>query len=401
MIVESRGLTSNSFHLSCNMAYCLRASSFRLFRLAKFNLILLNSVMRQKPRKPIGCPRLSYIALVLLLLFVSAPAMAEQLLVQSGQMIELAESKSTAENNQSVTKQIEFPKIEAEIGLSAGYREDEFDWNIAGNSNGNNPNVLSELTWDDLQIFQIGVRAKTVIGRGFYLRGKFDYGWILDGDNQDSDFAGDDRTLEWSRSNNNADDDDVLDASLGIGYQFRLAKDKCRVTPLVGYSYHEQNLRLTDGVQTVSEPGLAPPGVTPPPLGPFAGLDSKYEAEWKGPWVGLDVSVRPTEKLTMTATFEYHWADYEAKAKWNLRTDLDQPKSFTHDADGEGVVASLGLAYAVVKKCSLNLTFDYQDWSTDPGTDKTFFADGTTAKTRLNEVNWESYAVMLGVSYRF
>jgi hypothetical protein len=340
-------------------------------------------------------------ALVLIILFVSAPAMAEQLLVQSGQVIEFAELKSTAENNQSVTKQIKFPKIEAEIGLSAGYREDEFDWNIAGNSSGNNPNILSELTWEDLQIFQVGVHAKTVIGRAFYLRGKFDYGWIFDGDNQDSDFAGDDRTLEWSRSNNNADDDDVLDASLGIGYQFRLAKDKCRVTPLVGYSYHEQNLRLTDGVQTVSEPGLAPPGVTPPPLGPFGGLDSKYEAEWKGPWVGLDVSVRPTEKLTMMATFEYHWADYEAKAKWNLRTDLNQPKSFTHDADGEGVVASLGLAYAVVKKCSLNLTFNYQDWSTDPGTDKTFFADGTTAKTRLNEVNWESYAVMLGVSYRF
>ncbi|MGD8686846.1 MAG: autotransporter domain-containing protein, partial [Syntrophobacterales bacterium] len=296
------------------------------------NPFVPNSVMRQKAWKPKSCVRLFFMALVPILLFVSAPAMAEQLLVPSGQVIEFAELKSTAENNQSVTKQIKFPKIEAEIGLSAGYREDEFDWNIAGNSNGKNPNILSELTWDDLQIFQVGVHAKTVIGPGFYLRGIFNYGWIYDGDNQDSDFAGDDRTFEWSRSNNNADDDDVLDASLGIGYQFRLAEDKCMFTPLVGYSYHEQNLRLTDGVQTVSEPGLAPPGVTPPPLGPFAGLDSKYEAEWKGPWVGLDLSLRPTEKLTMMATFEYHWADYEAKAKWNLRTDLNQPKSFTHDA---------------------------------------------------------------------
>jgi opacity protein-like surface antigen len=141
--------------------------------------------------------------------------------------------------------------------------------------------------------------------------------------------------------------------------------------------------------------------VTPPPLGSFAGLDSKYEAEWTGPWLGLDVSFQPAEKLIIHGTFEYHWADYEAEANWNLRTDLDHPKSFAHDADGEGIVLSIGLDYAVIEKFSLNLTFDYQDWSTDPGTDKTFFADGTTAKTQLNEVNWQSYAIMAGASYRF
>ncbi|MGD8383733.1 MAG: hypothetical protein PVJ11_16445, partial [Syntrophobacterales bacterium] len=128
------------------------------------NPFVSTSVMRQKAWKPKSCVRLFFMALVLLLLFVSAPAMAEQLLVQSGQVFEFAELKSTAENSKSVTKQIEFPKIEVEIGLSAGYREDEFDWNIAGNSSGNNPNILSELTWEDLQIFQVGVRAKTVIG---------------------------------------------------------------------------------------------------------------------------------------------------------------------------------------------------------------------------------------------
>ena len=86
--------------------------------------------MCQRAGKLKSCPRLSYMALVLILLFVSAPAMAEQLMVPSGPVMEFSESqaavgkvaelKSTAENNQSVTRQIEFPKIEAEIGLSAG-----------------------------------------------------------------------------------------------------------------------------------------------------------------------------------------------------------------------------------------------------------------------------------------
>jgi len=49
----------------------------------------------------------------------------------------------------------------------------------------------------------------------------------------------------------------------------------------------------------------------------------------------------------------------------------------------------------------VNFNFDYQDWSTDNGTDKVFFADGAAAKTRLNEVNWTSYALSLGLSVRF
>jgi hypothetical protein len=49
----------------------------------------------------------------------------------------------------------------------------------------------------------------------------------------------------------------------------------------------------------------------------------------------------------------------------------------------------------------LNFNFDYQDWDTDSGTDKIFFANGKTAKTRLNEVDWTSYSLGLGLSIRF
>ncbi len=43
------------------------------------------------------------------------------------------------------------------------------------------------------------------------------YSWIFDGENQNSDYAGDDRMLEFSRSNNNSDEGNMLDASFGIG----------------------------------------------------------------------------------------------------------------------------------------------------------------------------------------
>lgn len=278
-----------------------------------------------------------------------------------------------------------------DLQLSAGYREDELDWNIAGNG----VNIMSELTWEDLEIYQlratgtfradpgafqwIGVGARAAVG----------YGWIVDGENQDSDYDGNDRTLEFSRSNNKTDGDDAIDLSAAVGPWFRTRDGRFLATPLLGFSYHEQNLRITDGVQTL------------PPLGPFPGLDSTYETRWTGPWTGIDLEFRPVPRLLFTGSLEYHWVDYYAEADWNLRPKFDHPRSFEHEADGEGVVLSAAAAVKVGENWNVALSYTFQDWETDPGTHRTFWADGTYSKTRLNEVNWESQGVMLGVTYSF
>jgi hypothetical protein len=49
----------------------------------------------------------------------------------------------------------------------------------------------------------------------------------------------------------------------------------------------------------------------------------------------------------------------------------------------------------------VELSYDFADWETDPGRDQVFLSNGTVGATRLNEVNWESQAVMLGTNYRF
>jgi len=279
--------------------------------------------------------------------------------------------------------------------LSTGYRVDDLDWNIAGDINGNNPNILSELEWEGLESFQLKLVNKTVFDQLFLLRGSLAYGWIFDGENQDSDYLGDNRTLEFSRSNNNSDDGNMLDASFGIGWQFTFGRSDFVMAPVIGYSYHEQNLTMTDGYQTI------------PPLGPFPGLDSTYETEWKGPFIGLDFSFRTDEKSKITPeietliSIEYHLADFYAEANWNLRTDFAHPKSFEHEADGYGIVFSTAVKFLFDYHWSFNINLDYQNWSTDAGTDRVFFANGTIVETQLNEVNWTSYAIMAGIEYHF
>ncbi len=282
------------------------------------------------------------------------------------------------------------PAIENEFLFTTGYRVDNLDWSIAGNNRfGNYVNVLSELTWDDIEIYQIKFKNRTILYEFFYLRGSIDYGWIFDGENQDSDFDGDDRTFEWSRSNNSANEGNVLDASIGIGLHFTFVSGNLSIAPLIGFSYHQQDLTISDGNQTI------------PPIGSFADLDSTYDAKWDGPWVGLDFTYRLNKKNAVFAEVEYHWADYTAEADWNLRSDFAHPKSFEHDTEGNGIIVSTGWKISFSKSWYMNLNFDYQNWSTDAGIDRTFFDSGLILETPLNEVNWESYAIMLGVGYHF
>lgn len=274
----------------------------------------------------------------------------------------------------------------ADLTVGAGYRVDALDWNIAGNSSGQDPNILSELTWENLEIAFLKAKLRAPVTEKIFLRAYADYGWIFHGDNQDSDYNTDDRTNEFSRTNNKADDGWVTDASAGLGYKFVFGE--LDIAPLAGLSYHGQYLKIQDGVQVI------------PATGPFAGLDSSYDANWFGPWVGVDLAYA-LGNFSLFGSAEYHYAYYWAEANWNLRSDFAHPKSFEHDADGYGVIASLGADYVISDRWSVNATFDYQLFKATHGTDTTFFADGTASETRLNEVNWDSLAVMLGVKYEF
>src|SRR3989304_5599368 len=164
------------------------------------------------------------------------------------------------------------------LSVSAGQRKDNLNWSIAGNG----VNVLSELKWENLAIAQLQAVAEFHLKNDLRLRARLGYGVIDSGNNQDSDYDGNNRTLEYSRSNNKAGGD-VLDASIGFGKRLRMrdlsAGRSFYVTPFVGLSMHRQNLTMTDGVQTISS-------ASTPPLGPIPGLASSYDAQWMGPWLG-------------------------------------------------------------------------------------------------------------------
>ncbi|VAX31570.1 hypothetical protein MNBD_NITROSPIRAE01-1012 [hydrothermal vent metagenome] len=293
-----------------------------------------------------------------------------------------------------------------DLGLEAGWRIDQLNWSISGVApSGNNVNILSELRWENLLITQVRGNARLTIdipSSPFspYARASLSYGEIYQGENQDSDYNNNNRQNEFSRSNNNSSQGNVLDASFGLGLQFSKKMPKMaqvfNITPLLGYSYHQQNLRMTDGLQTIDTRTASR---LPRPI---PGLDSRYATEWHGPWIGIDFSTQTKLQHTFFASFEYHWLNYNAEANWNLRPDLAQPVSFTHSADGSGILASLGWEQDLSSAWMITIKGDYLEWKTKTGIDHIFASDGSSRLSqRLNRVTWESYAFSLGLQYRF
>ena len=279
--------------------------------------------------------------------------------------------------------------------LSAGYRTDYLRWNIAGTS----ANILSELTWSELDSVQLKAEAEHNLGAGMTLRWGADYGYIVSGKNQDSDYAYNDRSGEFSRSYADTDGN-LFDVTVGIGHEFFVrdaaVQQDMRLVPYIGVSFHQQSLRDTNGVQVW------------PATGAFAGLSSTYKASWKGPWVGLDFGFDTGGDGQLVLRVERHWADYYAEADWNLRTEFQHPRSFEHVATGTGMLWSLLWRYPPSKRWLFSAGLDYQYWQTGAGTDRTFYVypysgcgGPTQCETRLNEVQWRSMSLLLQLQKSF
>ena len=276
-----------------------------------------------------------------------------------------------------------------EYSLSAGYRRDNMSWSIAYGG----IDVASEVSWKKTVIAQLRAAAKLNLGSDWLLRGIYTTGAVKSGRNQDSDYAGSNRTQEFSRSDNKTGGA-VRDVSIGLGRNIRLfdleSGGAMYVAPLAGLSIHQQSLTMYDGIQTIPVNG-----------GAITGLHNSYDTQWKGSWLGMDALLGLGGNILLNSTVEYHWVDYSAEANWNLRSDFAHPVSFRHVAKGRGVLVSVGGSYRFSRNFLMKTALEQQKWNTYTGYDQTNFSYGATNYYTLNPVSWNSTAFSLVAVYQF
>lgn len=292
---------------------------------------------------------------------------------------------------------------ELSVSLETGYRTSQLKWNIAGNSAGTSPNILSELQWEDINGYQFEPKVeytqKTGRLKGLNLQASLNKSITTSGKNQDSDYLSDDRADEFSRSNNSSDVGHAEGFSASIGYAFDFADDRrntiARFTALVGYAQQNQQFAMRDGVQTLSAFGF------PVPLGPFPGLRSSYDMELRMPFVGAELTTYFADTHHLKIRGRYTIGDYNGVGNWNLRSDFMHPKSFEQKADGSGFLLGAEYGWQMYPQTQLTVSANYNYFKTDHGTDTVYFSDGTIGRTRFNEAEWSSLSYLAGLNYRF
>ena len=282
---------------------------------------------------------------------------------------------------------------ECTVDIGTGIRQDALHWNISGGPYG--PNILSELKWKDLKIWEVYAELKFVLPYQIYFRFNGDYGKIFEGRNKDADYLEDNRKEPFSIAFSKANKGEVFDFSFGSGYQYSFFQDRLTVSPLAGFSHQEQHLRMIHGK-------LALDLFDPLLEGSMSTLHSHYRSQWWGPWLGVDVNFAVCSNLEIYGTYEYHWAFYTASGHWNLRTDFTD--DFEHSGNGCGSLVKLGTKYNFCSGLDIGILFKYQLMQLRHGIDRIFVLDGShaiSAATRLNEVNWHTFSFLCTFGYAF
>jgi Protochlamydia outer membrane protein len=273
-------------------------------------------------------------------------------------------------------------KDRVQIDFGSGYQQENFHWSIAGDIQGQNPNVYSELKWRDLQGTVLSAHLNANIWSNLFISGGYSHSYIHSGKVNDTDYGSDNRTNPVY--NQNFDDNKGYSDMWNAGLAWQLLKDApVSVRPELGYAQSRQDLYLLD---------LS---------GQYANLNSSYAAKWKGPYLKLNATWHIIPKLNLNADVQYTQANYHANADWNLITQFQHPVSYTHSANGYGINTNATLTYNITPYLGVYIGGGYFNWQTGNGTDRLYLTNGQTDDTQMNGAFSNGYKLVAGLCLKY
>ncbi|ANH80765.1 hypothetical protein A8C56_07025 [Niabella ginsenosidivorans] len=261
-----------------------------------------------------------------------------------------------------ITAQIK--KNTFQINIGPVLIHENFKWSIAGNENGTDPNILSELKFKNIRKTggQLGVLWQ--FSPHLSINAQVSQLHTFDGNATDIDYAGDDRTNPIVQLNFVSKKGKENDFKTSLHYLF-MRHEKLRLAAGAGYYFSKSGYFL-HGVEKSDNKG-------------------NYVVRWRGPVVAFDGGIFLYKKGGLQMALDYRYLFYHADADWALRNDFAHPVSFTHNANGVGINVYTGLYYSFSSFFQLQLGGFLGYWHTGHGIDVLYMANGDLQKTKMNE----------------
>jgi outer membrane protease len=269
-----------------------------------------------------------------------------------------------------------------ELNVAAGYERQDLKWSIAGNAEGKNPNIYSELQWQKVGGATVSADLQWNFFNKFSLTANYSHGSIQSGIVTDNDYNGDNRTDPAYDQLFNANKGSTKALSAGLGYII-IDNSRFSFTPFIGYSTGNQSLFLLDRTGNLPD------------------LNSTYQTEWKGPFIKAAAAAKLVGKLKLKATLAYMQANYNAKANWNMIPSFQHPVSYRHNAKGYGIEGDASLMFNITTNLAINAGAGYFTSQTGKGIDELFLSSGGSQTTQLNGVDRKGYRLFAGITFNY
>ena len=183
-----------------------------------------------------------------------------------------------------------------QYSLDIGYRKDDLSWSIATDT----VSHVSEVSWKNTEISQATFSGEINIYKDWLVTGYYSVGAVASGGNQDSDYAASNRTNMYMHSESKTGGS-VDDVSLAIGKKLVISGGELQrtitITPLLGFSIHEQSFTMYDGHQTVPFEAV------------LTNLNNTYDTQWRGIWFGAESMFEIDKKRLLKISYVYNNVD--------------------------------------------------------------------------------------------
>ncbi|WP_316801918.1 hypothetical protein [Pedobacter nototheniae] len=269
------------------------------------------------------------------------------------------------------------------IKPSVGFQQSRSGWSIAGNPDGTDPNILSEVIWKNLKGPSFGLDIKYNITDKLGVKVASQYAKIVKGTAEDTDYADDNRQGAFYYDLLNANKGYLYDMDLQLNYQI-LKLGNFNIDPIIGISYHQQKFHLLESGDNPASNGL----------------NSTYEAKYKGFDFG-GAFIFKTDAFSIGATVLAGFYTYSAKANWNLIPDFAKPVSFTHKANAFSLSGDINISVPLNKNLSIEADYKINNINTYSGVDKAYYNNRNTEETQFNGATFRKNAALLGLNFVF
>lgn len=235
-----------------------------------------------------------------------------------------------------------------DVEVSQGYRHDKLKWSVS--SVHKKPNILSELTFHDIKIYQTRLVTKLTMD-DYFAKANFGYGDILSGRERDSDYSKNNKKGEFSRSRSKIPGSHTLDAEVRVGKDFALSP-LFTLSPLIGYTWDYEKLRIKDGRQKRLF-GKKMNKKIPK-------LNDSYTSRFDAPFIGARFGFDATKKLSFFGEYDFLFAvRHHGTGHWNLR-NFGKGMTFhlnSRRSKGWGQMGLIGAGYEVFNNFMLKAEY--------------------------------------------